>query len=591
MAVLDVDIDRTGSPIVNSVGGLVGSSRGAVERSYTTGAVTGFENVGGLVGDNRGVVTDSYSSVSVTGNRAVGGLVGFNRNSTARITNSYAVGAVSAVSMVVSGGNSAARTKGGLVGEATANATVTASYWDATVSGQSASAGGAGAVSQTTAGLQSPTGATGIYATWAAATWDFGTASQYPALKYDTDKDSTATAYEFGRQGRSAPGAPVQPPANAPPVFDAGADATPNVAEGATAVGTYAATDPDSDTLTYAVTGTDAPYFAISGLGVLTLNDAANHETKEDYSISVTVHDGKNAAGASDTTVDITVALTVTVDDTLEPPTAPTNLQVFPEVEGLRVTWTAPVMPAAKPPLSDYDVQHALRTSGDGVNPATWGAWLAFDHVGTGTTATITGLTAGSTYQVQALAKNNEGSSPWTAAVTGVPLAPAKTDYDVDGDNLIEVSTLAQLNALRHDLDGNGDSTHADYTGAFLNAAADMGCAATCLGYELDADLDFDTHGNDDAVTIADTYWNGGAGWTPIGDHPNGTGADGYTAVFEGNGHTVANLFINQPAVDRMGLFGTVGETGVLRNLAVVDADVTGKRMVGDAGRLCVGKR
>ena len=576
VAVLDVDIDRRGSPIVNSVGGLVGSSRGAVERSYTTGAVTGLENVGGLVGDNRGVVTNSYSSVTVNGNRAVGGLVGFNRSSTARITNSYAVGAVSAVGMLVSGGNSAARTKGGLVGEATANATVTASYWDATVSGQSASAGGAGAVSQTTAGLQSPTGATGIYATWAAATWDFGTASQYPALKYDTDEDSTATAYEFGVQGRSAPSAAV----NGPPTFNAGYDDTPNIAEGATAVGTYAATDPESDPLTYAVTGTDAAAFAISGAGVLTLNDAANHETKPRYSVSVTVHDGKDAAGANDATVDITLALTVTVDDTLEPPTAPTNLQVFPVVEGLRVTWTAPVMPAAKPPLSDYDVQHSLRTSAAG-DPDVWGAWLAFDHVGTGTTATITGLTAGSTYQVQALAKNNEGSSPWTAAVTGVPLAPAKTDYDVDGDNLIEVSTLAQLNALRYDLDGNGDSTHADYTGAFPNAAADMGCAATCLGYELDADLDFDTHGNDDAVTIADTYWNGGAGWTPIGDHPNNNDTDGYTAVFEGNGHAIANLFINQPAVDRMGLFGTVGETGVLRNLAVVDADVTGKRMVG----------
>ncbi len=591
VAVLDVDIDRTGSPTFNSIGGLLGSNRGAVEGSYSTGAVTGFENVGGLVGDNRGVVTNSYSSVTVNGNRAVGGLVGFNRNSTARITNSYAVGAVSAVAMLVSGGNSAARTKGGLVGEATADATVTAGYWDATTSAQAASAGGAGAVSQNTAGLQSPTSATGIYSTWAAATWDFGTSSQYPALKYDTDKDSTATAYEFGRQGRSAPGAPVQPPANAPPVFDAGADATPNVAEGATAVGTYAATDPDSDTLTYAVTGTDAAAFAISGLGVLTLNDAANHETKEDYSVSVTVHDGKNAAGASDTTVDITLALTVTVDDTLEPPTAPTNLQVFPVVEGLRVTWTAPVMPAAKPPLSDYDVQHSLRTSAAG-DPVVWGAWLAFDHVGTGTTATITGLTAGSTYKVQVMAKNAEGSSPWTAAVNGATLAQSTdVDYDSNGDGLIEVDSLAKLNAMRWDPDGDGAPIAAnadDYALAFPTPVTGMGCpdtdsdAATsnCLGYELTADLDFDTNGSGTANS-GDTYWNTGAGWTPIGDHPNGTGADGYTAVFEGNGHTVANLFINQPAVDRMGLFGTVGETGVLRNLAVVDADVTGKRMVG----------
>ena len=590
VAVLDVDIDRTGSPTFNSIGGLLGSNRGAVEGSYSTGAVTGFENVGGLVGDNRGVVTNSYSSVTVNGNRAVGGLVGFNRNSTARITNSYAVGAVSAVSMLVSGGNSAARTKGGLVGEATADATVTASYWDATTSAQAASAGGAGAVSQNTAGLQSPTSATGIYSTWAAATWDFGTSSQYPALKYDTDKDSTATAYEFGRQGRSAPVVSV----NGPPTFDAGADATPNIAEGATAVGTYAATDPDSDTLTYAVIGTDASEFAISGAGVLTLNDAANHETKPRYSVSVTVHDGKNAAGANDATVDITLALTVTVDDTLEPPTAPTNLQVFPVVEGLRVTWTAPVMPAAKPPLSDYDVQHSVRTSGDGVNPVTWGAWLAFDHVGTGTTATITGLTAGSTYQVQALAKNNEGSSPWTAAVTGVPLAQSTgVDYDGNDDGLIEVSSLKQLNAIRWDPDGDGDPIAAnadDYALAFPNPATGMGCVLTdhdsdaatpdqptCTGYELTADLDFDEDG-DGVITPADGAWNEGLGWDPLGVDATGKR---FTATFDGKGHRISNLYINRPAETDVGLWRTLRDGAVVRNLGLERVSVTGGEYVG----------
>ncbi len=590
VAVLDVDIDRTGSPTFNSIGGLLGSNRGAVEGSYSTGAVTGFENVGGLVGDNRGVVTNSYSSVTVNGNRAVGGLVGFNRNSTARITNSYAVGAVSAVAMLVSGGNSAARTKGGLVGEATADATVTAGYWDATTSAQAASAGGAGAVSQNTAGLQSPTSATGIYSTWAAATWDFGTSSQYPALKYDTDKDSTATAYEFGRQGRSAPGAPVQPPANAPPVFDAGADATPNVAEGATAVGTYAATDPDSDTLTYAVTGTDAAAFAISGAGVLTLNDAANHETKPRYSVSVTVHDGKNAAGANDATVDITLALTVTVDDTLEPPTAPTNLQVFPVVEGLRVTWTAPVMPAAKPPLSDYDVQHSLRTSAAG-DPVVWGAWLAFDHVGTGTTATITGLTAGSTYQVQALAKNAEGSSPWTAAVNGATLAQSTdVDYDSNDDGLIEVGSLKQLHATRWDPDGDGAPIAAnadDYALAFPTPVTGMGCpdtdsdAATsnCLGYELTADLDFDEDGNG-VITSADAaYWNDGLGWDPLGVDARG---ERFTATFDGKGHRISNLYINRPAEEDVGLWATLGDgAAVVRNLGLERVSVTGGEYVG----------
>ena len=102
-------------------------------------------------------------------------------------------------------------------------------------------------------------------------------------------------------------------------------------------------------------------------------------------------------------------------------------------------------------------------------------------------------------------------------------------DYDSDDDRLIEISNLAQLNAIRWDLNGDGAVDAADsasYTAAFPNAAAGMGCpdgsdADTnpdpCLGYELKADLSFDTN-NDGSVTAADSgglYWNNGAGWTP----------------------------------------------------------------------------
>ena len=70
------------------------------------------------------------------------------------------------------------------------------------------------------------------------------------------------------------------------------------------------------------------------------------------------------------------------------------------------------------------------------------------------------------------------------------------TDYDTDDDGLIEVDSLAKLDAIRHDLDGNGVAIHADYASAFPDrkAAAPnaMGCPASgCAGYELDADLNF----------------------------------------------------------------------------------------------------
>ncbi len=95
--------------------------------------------------------------------------------------------------------------------------------------------------------------------------------------------------------------------------------------------------------------------------------------------------------------------------------------------------------------------------------------------------------------------------------------AQTTTDYDSDDDGLIEVSSLAQLNAIRWDLDGDGvvDDTanQTSYTAAFANAAAGMGCpdgtdADTnpdpCAGYELHGDLTFDSNG-DGSVTAADS--------------------------------------------------------------------------------------
>ena len=38
---------------------------------------------------------------------------------------------------------------------------------------------------KTTAELQAPTDATGIYASWNASWWDFGTSEQYPVLKVE----------------------------------------------------------------------------------------------------------------------------------------------------------------------------------------------------------------------------------------------------------------------------------------------------------------------------------------------------------------------------------------------------------------------
>ncbi len=892
----NVDIDRsTGDPVFSSIAGLVGSNRGAVALSYSTGAVTGHENVGGLVGDNRGAVTNSYSSVTVTGNKAVGGLAGFNRSSSASITNSYAAGAVSAVSMQAGPAWNAARTKGGLVGETTSDATVTASYWDTQTSSQAASAGGTG---QTTSGLQSPTGAAGIYGAWAAAIWDFGTASEYPALKYDTNENGLATWQEFGRQARSAPaqlvdydrdddglidvdslaklhavrwdldgngastnagyalafpnpetgmgcpvtttdaddndctgyeltadldfdthgnddtvtaadaaywnggagwapigsssapfaatfdgaghaianlfinrgstdyiglfrvvgdggrirnlglervnitgrdfigavagemsafsgveavyvtgavsgrdliggligehhpnaslrntysaarvtgssyvggllgyvpssnatvyysyargvvtgrnsggllypsadqygingqqtywdtltsgqatsnggtgqttgnlksptgasgiysnwptatwdfGTAIQYPAlkydtdgdgaaswqefgrqprsaaNAAPTFDA-ADTTPTVAEGARLVGSYPASDPDGDPLTYGKSGADATAFDISGAGALSLDSAADHERKSSYRVTLRVRDSKDADGHPDAAWDDSIDLIVGVDDdTSESPGAPAGLTANPIAEGLRVTWIAPVR-TDQPPVTGYGVEYKLSTAT---------AWTSHPHTRTGTDTQITGLTSGATYNVRVRALSHENPSGWTSANGVQAAAWQRMDYDTDDDGLIEINYLDQLNAMRWDEDGDGAGGGSDYDAAFPDAAPGMGCPSGCTGYELEADLNFDTNGRVGADS-GDDYWNGGRGWAPFR----------YYGIFEGNRHTISNLYVNRPDSDYVGLFSTAGayaEVSEVRNLGLENVDVTGREYAGGlAGR------
>ena len=168
--------------------------------------------------------------------------------------------------------------------------------------------------------------------------------------------------------------------------------------------------------------------------------------------------------------------------------------------------------------------------------------------------------------------------------------------YDTDGDGLIEITTLAQLDAVRHDLAGDGVPTAAGattYRAAFPNAFPEtdsqLRCVVQCRGYELIADLDFfDINGdgqvdtNDDAngdgqVGADDTpSWNNGAGWNPIGNETTA-----FRATFEGNGHTVRNLFINRPTTRAVGLFGYTWPASAIRHVGVTQADVTGSVSVG----------
>ena len=157
--------------------------------------------------------------------------------------------------------------------------------------------------------------------------------------------------------------------------------------------------------------------------------------------------------------------------------------------------------------------------------------------------------------------------------------------YDADGDRLIEISTLEQLDAIRYDLGGIGmpdDDDNIDvYAAAFPTDEKEFICDRRCNGYELTRSLDFQETESYSSGEI-NAGWTSGGGWLPIGIKQ-----DWFSAVFHGNGHTISNLYISRrtervdPGV--AGLFGKVESSSVIRGLALIDVEVTG---VDDVGSL-----
>ena len=143
------------------------------------------------------------------------------------------------------------------------------------------------------------------------------------------------------------------------------------------------------------------------------------------------------------------------------------------------------------------------------------------------------------------------------------------TDIDQDNDGLIELCDLDALDAVRYQLDGSG------YRESFDAVKVTAGCPRSgCNGYELRKDLDFN---------IDDNYrdlgnkaaWTSGSGWLPIGDRLNF-----FTARFEGNGHTIANLYIDRPS-DYVGLFRATSTPAKISDLILSQINIEGNSYTG----------
>ena len=258
--------------------------------------------------------------------------------------------------------------------------------------------------------------------------------------------------------------------ANAPPTFTSAN--TFSVAENATAVGTVVATDEDStDSITgYEITGgADSAKFAITNAGVLTFTAAPDYDAPGDvlsatpanaagdnqYVIVVTA-----TSGVAPRTQTATQELTITVTNVNEPPAKPaipTVTAVTATPTSLNVSWTAPENTG--PAITDYDVQYRAGTTG---------AFTDANYEGTTTSTTLTGLTVGTTYDVQVRARNTEGDGPWSnsrSAATATDAAPTFTSAATFAvvENTTAVGTVIATDA------NSGDSV----TGYTITGGAD----------------------------------------------------------------------------------------------------------------------
>ncbi|MCH9665699.1 MAG: thrombospondin type 3 repeat-containing protein [Gammaproteobacteria bacterium] len=154
-------------------------------------------------------------------------------------------------------------------------------------------------------------------------------------------------------------------------------------------------------------------------------------------------------------------------------------------------------------------------------------------------------------------------------------------DVDADGNRLIEISTVAQLNMMRYNLGGTGlddgtsdtdNTAGGDSNGCGVGMTASGAAISNCNGYEQMVDINLEDLGRDAS----------GSNWEPVGNCENTftCGARSvdlfFSGIFSGNHFTISNLFIHvNTARSGVGFFGAISSTAQLRNINIRGGNIT----------------
>ena len=165
---------------------------------------------------------------------------------------------------------------------------------------------------------------------------------------------------------------------------------------------------------------------------------------------------------------------------------------------------------------------------------------------------------------------------------------------DCDRDGLIDIKNAEMLNNMRYNLAGSSYKTSptapGDTTGCPTN---NSGMRPICRGYGLVANIDLltllDDGGRNDVIDTKEVIVQGVAhevidtskdkSWVPVGDNSTNSDASRFTGIFDGNGHTIANLWVNITSTDSnlgAGLFGYTGTQVIIRNVGIISGSIHG---------------
>ena len=262
--------------------------------------------------------------------------------------------------------------------------------------------------------------------------------------EYTVQVSATRTDANDGPPSAEGQGTPNT--TNNPPVFTGGetqartlaetvGDAT--VAAAANIGAAVAATDTDvGDTLTYALEGTDADKFTFdttTGQIKTKAGESYDYEAQSSYSLTVTVKD-------STVTVSAAVTINVTDNTTEKPraPDAPTVTATLGSMTSLNVSWTAPEN-TGRPRITSYDLQYTVQRTSN---------WTDGPQGVSGTNASISGLMAETSYDVQVRANNDDGEGAWSASGSGATRNPTPTDTDVLVSNTGEALAIGVTSSI-----------------------------------------------------------------------------------------------------------------------------------------------